>query len=57
MACDSDEGIDRLTTPVRLAFCRGTTWLGVMGTAGNFIGGGVAGPRDTLQEDVSLLEE
>lgn len=57
MEYDGDEGDDRLTVAVRLAFCRGTTWLGVMGTAGNFIGGGVAGPRDTLQEDVSLLDE
>lgn len=53
-----------LTVAVRLAFCLGCTWLGVIGTAGNFVvvgpytcgGGGVAGPSDALHDDDALLE-
>lgn len=48
-----------LTVAVRFAFCLGTTWLGVMGTAGIFVGpndsGGVAGAVETLQDDEELL--
>ena len=53
-----------LTVAVRFAFCRGTTWLGVIGTAGYFIvvgplyagSGGVAGPaNEAPHEDEALL--
>jgi hypothetical protein len=58
-------GKRRLTVAVRFAFCLGTMWLGVMGTAGYFVvvgpndccaGGGVAGPNETPHEEVALLE-
>lgn len=51
--------IRELTVAVRLAFCRGCAWLGVMGTAGYFAirgpntrGGGVDG---SLQDEAALL--
>lgn len=51
-----------LTVAVRFAFCLGCTWLGVIGTADNFVivgayccGGGVDGPNDTLHDDEVLL--